>query len=90
MRDVAFPVLNSVRFWLTAAALLINASLVIGKFARTGWVGYLLLSELAFSPDVGCDYYLWREATSSGSWRRFRRAFEYFCCSSAGAVPENG
>jgi cytochrome o ubiquinol oxidase subunit 1 len=59
-RDVAFPVLNSVSFWLTAAgALLINASLVIGNFARTGWWNYPPLSELAFSPDVGVDYYLW-------------------------------
>ena len=60
VRDVAFPVLNSVSFWLTAAgALLINVSLVVGNFARTGWMGYPPLSELAFSPDVGVDYYLW-------------------------------
>ena len=60
VRDVAFPVLNSVSFWLTASgALLINMSLVIGNFARTGWMGYPPLSELAFSPDVGVDYYLW-------------------------------
>src|SRR5690349_22842983 len=60
VRDVAFPVLNSVSFWLTATgALLINMSLVIGVFARTGWMGYPPLSELAFSPDVGVDYYLW-------------------------------
>jgi cytochrome o ubiquinol oxidase subunit I len=60
VRDVAFPVLNSVSFWLTAAgALLINVSLVIGNFARTGWMAYPPLSELAFSPDVGPDYYLW-------------------------------
>ncbi len=55
-----FPVLNSVSFWLTAAdALLINLSLVIGNFARTGWMGYPPLSGLAFSPDVGVDCYLW-------------------------------
>jgi cytochrome o ubiquinol oxidase subunit I len=60
VRDVAFPVLNSVSFWLTASgALLINMSLVIGVFARTGWTGYPPLSELDFSPDVGVDYYLW-------------------------------
>ena len=60
VRDVAFPVLNSVSFWLTATgALLINVSLVIGNFARTGWWNYPPLSELAFSPDVGVDYYLW-------------------------------
>ena len=60
VRDVAFPVLNSVSFWLTASgAFLINLSLVIGNFARTGWMGYPPLSGLAFSPDVGVDYYLW-------------------------------
>jgi cytochrome o ubiquinol oxidase subunit I len=60
VRDVAFPVLNSVSFWLTASgALLVNVSLVVGNFARTGWMGYPPLSELAFSPDVGVDYYLW-------------------------------
>src|SRR5271165_1518303 len=60
VRDVAFPVLNSVSFWLTASgALLVNVSLVIGNFARTGWMGYPPLSGLAFSPGVGVDYYLW-------------------------------
>ncbi|HEX3849307.1 MAG TPA: cbb3-type cytochrome c oxidase subunit I, partial [Steroidobacteraceae bacterium] len=59
-RDVAFPVLNAVSFWLTAAgALLINMSLVVGEFARTGWLAYPPLSELQFSPGVGVDYYLW-------------------------------
>ena len=59
-RDVAFPVLNSVSFWLTAAGmLLMNLSLVVGEFARTGWLVYPPLSELAFSPGVGVDYYLW-------------------------------
>src|SRR5678810_322484 len=60
IRDVAFPVLNSVSFWLTASGvLLVNMSLVIGAFARTGWLVYPPLSELAYSPDVGVDYYLW-------------------------------
>jgi cytochrome o ubiquinol oxidase subunit 1 len=60
VRDVAFPTLNSVSFWLTATgALLVNLSLVIGVFSRATWWGYPPLSELAFSPDVGVDYYLW-------------------------------
>jgi cytochrome o ubiquinol oxidase subunit I len=60
VRDVAFPTLNSVSFWLTATGvLLVNISLVIGNFGRIGWTGYPPLSELAFSPDVGPDYYLW-------------------------------
>jgi cytochrome o ubiquinol oxidase subunit 1 len=59
-RDVAFPTLNSVSFWLTATgALLVNISLFIGEFARTGWLPYPPLSELAYSPGVGVDYYLW-------------------------------
>ncbi|MGA2366356.1 MAG: cytochrome o ubiquinol oxidase subunit I, partial [Steroidobacteraceae bacterium] len=60
VRDVAFPVLNAVSFWLTASgALLVNTSLVVGEFARTGWLAYPPLSELQFSPGVGVDYYLW-------------------------------
>jgi cytochrome o ubiquinol oxidase subunit 1 len=60
VRDVAFPTLNSVSFWLTATgALLVNASLVVGEFARTGWLAFPPLSELAYSPGVGVDYYLW-------------------------------
>ena len=59
-RDVAFPTLNSVGFWLTATgALLVNISLVVGEFARTGWLPYPPLSEIAYSPGVGVDYYLW-------------------------------
>ncbi len=60
IRDVAFPTLNSVSFWLTATgALLINISLVVGEFSRAGWLPYPPLSELKYSPGVGVDYYLW-------------------------------
>jgi cytochrome o ubiquinol oxidase subunit 1 len=60
IRDVAFPVLNNVSFWLTAAGvLLVNLSLFVGEFARTGWLAYPPLSEIAYSPGVGVDYYLW-------------------------------
>src|SRR5256885_4622979 len=60
VRDVAFPTLNSVGFWLTATgALLVNISLVIGEFSRVGWLPYPPLSELRYSPGVGVDYYLW-------------------------------
>jgi len=60
IRDVAFPTLNSVSLWLTASGILLtNLSLVVGEFAKTGWVAYPPLSELQFSPGVGVDYYLW-------------------------------
>ncbi len=59
-RDVAFPFLNNLSFWLTAAgAALVMTSLFVGEFARTGWLGYAPLSELDYSPDTGVDYYLW-------------------------------
>jgi len=59
-RDVAYPFLNSVSFWLTVAgAMLINVSLVVGEFAATGWLAYPPLSELQYSPGVGVDYYIW-------------------------------
>src|ERR1700723_161464 len=60
VRDMAFPTLNSVALWLTASGILLtNVSLVVGEFAKTGWVAYPPLSELKFSPGVGVDYYLW-------------------------------
>lgn len=59
-RDVAFPFMNSVSFWLFAAgAVLMNISLVVGEFAATGWLAYPPLSGLEFSPGVGVDYWIW-------------------------------
>jgi cytochrome o ubiquinol oxidase subunit I len=59
VRDVAFPTMNNVSFWLSASgALLVNLSLFLGEFARTGWLAFPPLSEKAFSPGVGVDYYL--------------------------------
>ncbi|OYV71805.1 MAG: cytochrome o ubiquinol oxidase subunit I, partial [Acidithiobacillus ferrivorans] len=31
----------------------------VGEFARTGWLAFPPLSESAYSPDVGVDYYIW-------------------------------
>ena len=59
-RDVAFPFLNSISFWLFAAGLmLVNVSLVVGEFAAAGWLAYPPLSELRYSPGVGVDYWIW-------------------------------
>ncbi len=59
-RDVAFPFLNNFSFWMTACgAGLVMISLFVGDFARTGWLAYPPLSGLAYSPDVGVDYYIW-------------------------------
>jgi cytochrome o ubiquinol oxidase subunit 1 len=59
-RDVAFPFLNNLSFWLTAAgAVLVMISLFVGEFATTGWLSYAPLAGLAYSPETGVDYYLW-------------------------------
>ena len=59
-RDMAFPYLNAISFWLfIAAALLINASLFIGEFAHTGWTAYPPFAEKSYSPGVGVDYWIW-------------------------------
>lgn len=59
-RDVAFPFLNSLSFWLfVAGALMLNISLFVGEFAATGWLAYPPLSGLEYSPWVGVDYWIW-------------------------------
>ena len=59
-RDVSFPFLNNFSFWMTAAgAALVMMSLFVGEFARTGWLAMAPLSGIAYSPDVGVDYYAW-------------------------------
>lgn len=59
-RDVAFPFLNSLSFWLFAVGVILaNMSLLIGDFSHAGWLAYPPFSELAYSPTVGTDYYIW-------------------------------
>ncbi|UDG79756.1 cytochrome o ubiquinol oxidase subunit I [Candidatus Steffania adelgidicola] len=59
-RDVAFPFLNSLSFWLfVVGVILINISLGVGEFAQTGWVAYPPLSGKEYSPGVGVDYWIW-------------------------------
>ena len=59
-RDVAFPYMNSLSFWLfIVGAMLINISLLVGDFAHAGWLAYPPFSEVTYSPTVGTDYYIW-------------------------------
>lgn len=59
-RDVAFPFMNSVSFWLfVAGMILMNASLVLGGFSTGGWLGYPPLTGIEYSPGVGVDYWIW-------------------------------
>ena len=60
-RDLAFPFMNSLGFWLTVAGgILINLFFMIGgDFANTGWLAIAPLSEAEFNPGVGVDYLIW-------------------------------
>ncbi|MBA2368787.1 MAG: cbb3-type cytochrome c oxidase subunit I [Candidatus Protochlamydia sp.] len=60
-RDLAFPFVNSLGFWLTAAGgILINIFFVFGgDFANTGWLALAPFSEIEFNPSEGVDYLLW-------------------------------
>lgn len=59
-RDVAFPFLNSVSFWLFAAGMvLVNFALIYGGFSNGGWLGYPPLTELQYNPGPGVDYWIW-------------------------------
>ncbi|WP_050614563.1 cytochrome aa3 quinol oxidase subunit I [Bacillus testis] len=57
-RDVAFPYLNAISFWLFfAGAMLFNISFVIGGSPDAGWSAYFPLASNEFSPTVGNNYY---------------------------------
>jgi cytochrome o ubiquinol oxidase subunit I len=59
-RDVAFPFLNNLSFWLTVAgAVLVMISLFVGEFSTAGWLNYVPVANLQNSPGTGPDYYLW-------------------------------
>lgn len=59
-RDVAFPWLNSLSFWLFVAGMVLNnLALVIGGFSNGGWLGYPPLTGLEYNPGPGVDYWIW-------------------------------
>jgi cytochrome aa3-600 menaquinol oxidase subunit 1 len=58
-RDVAFPRLNALSFWLFfMGAMLFNISFVIGGSPDAGWTSYFPLASNEFSPSVGTNYYM--------------------------------
>ncbi len=59
-RDMAFPYLNALAFWMTTVgAALTMLSLFVGDFSQAGWVGLAPLTEMPYSPSVGVDYWAW-------------------------------
>ncbi|WP_028389811.1 cytochrome aa3 quinol oxidase subunit I [Bacillus cihuensis] len=58
-RDVAFPRLNAISFWLFfMGAMLFNISFVIGGSPDAGWTSYFPLAGNDFSTSVGSNYYM--------------------------------
>ncbi|SHH27851.1 MULTISPECIES: cytochrome aa3 quinol oxidase subunit I [Virgibacillus] len=58
-RDVAFPRLNALSFWLYfMGAMLLNISFVIGGSPSSGWTSYFPLAGNELSPSVGTNYYM--------------------------------
>ena len=58
-RDVAFPHLNAMSFWITfAGAMLFNLSFVVGGSPDAGWTSYFPLAGKEFSPGIGNNYYM--------------------------------
>ncbi|WP_102029244.1 cytochrome aa3 quinol oxidase subunit I [Salirhabdus sp. Marseille-P4669] len=58
-RDVAFPRLNALSFWLFfMGAMLFNVSFVIGGSPDAGWTSYFPLAGNDLSTSVGTNYYM--------------------------------
>ncbi|MFO1443756.1 cytochrome aa3 quinol oxidase subunit I [Bacillus sp. Bva_UNVM-123] len=57
-RDVAFPQLNALSFWLFfSGAMLFNISFVVGGSPDAGWTAYFPLAGKEFSPGIGNNFY---------------------------------
>ena len=58
-RDVAFPRLNALSYWLfLAGGLLLNASWLFGAAPDAGWFGYANLTSVQFSPGANLDFWI--------------------------------
>ena len=58
-RDVAFPRLNALSYWIFLfAAIFMNASFFIGSAPNGGWFGYANLTSKAYSPGLNIDFWV--------------------------------
>jgi cytochrome c oxidase subunit I len=58
-RDVAFPRLNALSYWIfLAGGLLLNGSLLAGTPPDVGWFGYANLTSRHYTPGPGVDFWL--------------------------------
>jgi cytochrome c oxidase subunit 1 len=58
-RDVAFPRLNAMSYWVfLAGAILLNVSWLVNAAPDQGWFGYANLTERQFSPGPNVDFWI--------------------------------
>jgi cytochrome c oxidase subunit 1 len=58
-RDMAFPRINALSFWLLPlGGLVMYSGFLFGGTGSAGWTGYVPLTEKAFSPGVGQDLWI--------------------------------
>ncbi len=57
-RDVAFPRLNALSYWIFLfGGILLNLGWLHGAAPNAGWFGYANLTERAYNPGPGIDYW---------------------------------
>ena len=57
-RDVAFPRLNALSYWIfLLGGLVLNSSWLFGAAPNGGWFGYAPLSERQYSPGLNMDFW---------------------------------
>jgi cytochrome c oxidase subunit 1/cytochrome c oxidase subunit I+III len=57
-RDMAFPRLNALSYWIyVAAGLFMYASFLVGAAPNDGWFNYVPYAERAYNPGVNMDFY---------------------------------
>jgi cytochrome c oxidase subunit I len=58
-RDVAFPRLNAFSYWVfLGGATLLNLGFLMHQVPDMGWFAYANLTEKAFSPSMGVDFWI--------------------------------
>lgn len=58
-RDVAFPRLNALGFWLVpVAGILMSSSFFLGGASENGWTAYPPLADRQYSPGLGVDFWI--------------------------------
>ena len=58
-RDVAFPRLNALSYWLfLAGGLLLTSSFLFGGAPDAGWFAYAPLTQVEYSPGLNMEFYI--------------------------------